>query len=109
MAGLRNALPKLLTAFPDLTAEFKQEMAVADRVATHWVLRGTHTGEIFGIPATGKTVQFQNINIARVEQSRIVQFNSEAGWLSVLMQIGALPVKPAATPSTPAAEGDGGE
>ena len=92
MSALRGALPKVFTAFPDFTAEFRQQVVESDRVATHWVLRGTHQGELFGLAPTGRTVQFQNVSIARVEGGRITQFNSEVGWLAVLMQLGALPL-----------------
>lgn len=92
MSALRGALPKVFTAFPDFTAEFRQQVVEADGVATQWVLRGTHRGELFGIAPTGRTVQFQNVSIARVEGGRIMHFNSEVGWLAVLMQLGALPL-----------------
>ena len=92
MSALRGALPKVFTAFPDLTAEFRQQVVEGDRVATHWVLRGTHQGELFGIAPTGRAVQFQNVSLARVEGGRITQFNGEAGWLAVLMQLGVLPL-----------------
>ncbi len=92
MGALKAALPKVFTAFPDFSAEFKQQVDEGDRVATHWVFRGTHRGELFGIAPTGRAVQFQNVSISRVEDGRIVQFNSEVGWLTALMQIGALPL-----------------
>lgn len=92
MSALRGALPKVFTAFPDFAAEFRQQVVEGDRVATHWVLRGTHQGELFGVAPSGRSVQFQNVSIARVEGGRITQFNSEVGWLAVLMQLGALPL-----------------
>jgi SnoaL-like polyketide cyclase. len=42
---------------------------------------------------TGKPVQFQNLSVSRVENGKIVQYNSEVGYLSVFMQLGVLPVK----------------
>ncbi len=95
LAGLRGALPKTFAAFADFTAELQQVVVEGDKVATHWRLRGAHAGEFFGIAPTGKAVQYQNVSIARVEGGRIVQFNSEIGYLSVLLQIGFLPVPPA--------------
>ncbi|HVD61687.1 MAG TPA: ester cyclase [Gemmatimonadaceae bacterium] len=94
LTGLKHAFPKLLVAFPDFSAELKQHMVEGDRVAMHWVFSGTHEGELYGIAPTGKRVQFQNISISRVENGRIVQYNSEIGFLTVLMQLGALPLKP---------------
>lgn len=93
LTSLRMALPKTFAAFSDFTAELQQVVTEGSRVATHWRLRGTHTGEFFGIQPTGKEVHYQNVSIAYVEQGRIVQFNSEVGYLSVLLQIGFLPVK----------------
>lgn len=92
LASLGQALPKVFVAFPDFAAELQQLLVEGDRVASHWVLSGTHRGALFGIPPTGKVVRFQNVNIARVESGRIVQFNSEVGWLAVLIQLGVLPV-----------------
>jgi predicted ester cyclase len=92
LEALRLHFPALLTAFPDFTAELKQQLVDGDRVASHWVFRGTHRGGLYGIAPTGKAVQFQNLSICRVERGRIVQYNSEVGWLSVFRQIGALPL-----------------
>lgn len=103
MASLQQALPRLLTAFPDLSVSCQQVLTDGDRVATHWILRGTHTGPVFGVAPTGRAVEFQNVNIALVEGGRIVQFNSEAGWLRVLMQIGVLPLSPPGGPTSSSA------
>lgn len=83
----------MLVAFPDFRAELKQQIVDGDRVGTHWVFRGTHLGEFQGIPPTGKPVEFQNLSITRVVDGRIVNYNSEIGFLTVLRQIGALPLR----------------
>jgi predicted ester cyclase len=90
LGALREHFPPLLVAFPDFRAELKQTLVDGDRVALHWVFRGTHRGVLFGMQPTGVPVQFQNVGISRVENGRIVQYNSEVGWLSVFRQIGAL-------------------
>jgi len=91
MAAMQRTFPVVQAAFPDIKAELQQMLTDGDRVATHWILTGTHTGTFFGIPPTGKPVRMQNISIVRVDGDRIVQFNSEVGWLQMLVQIGALP------------------
>ena len=91
LGALRQHFPPMLIAFPDFSAELKQQLVDGDRVALHWVFRGTHRGVLFGIQPTRVAVQFQNVGISRVEDGRIVQYNSEVGWLTVLSQIGALP------------------
>ena len=94
LASLQKVFPHIFVAFPDFRAEFKQQLVDGDRVAMHWIFRGTHNGDLFGIAPTGKPIQFQNLSISRVESGRIVQYNSEVGYLSVFMQLGVLPVKP---------------
>ena len=92
LAPLRSAFPPMLAAFPDFSAELQQQLVDGDRVASHWVFRGTHRGELYGLAPTGVAVHFQNLSICRLERGRIVQYNSEVGWLSLLKQLGALPL-----------------
>ena len=94
LAALQKHFPPMLVSFPDFRAELKQQIVDGDRVGTHWIFRGTHLGDFHGIPGTGKPVEFQNLSISRVVDGRIVSYNSEVGWLTVLRQIGALPLRP---------------
>jgi predicted ester cyclase len=91
MDGLRTAYPLIKTAFPDAVIELQQQLVDGDRVASHWIVRGTHLGDFFGIAPTGKAVKYQNIGIATVIDGKVVQYNAENGWLTVLRQVGALP------------------
>jgi predicted ester cyclase len=93
MDHLRMLWPSVKKAFPDFRAEVQQQLTQGDRVASHWVFSGTHQGNLFGVPPTGNTVRFQNLSIARVIEQKVVQYNSETGWLDFLMQVGALPLK----------------
>ena len=93
MGHLRKLWPAIKAAFPDFGGELQQQVVEGDMVASLWLIGGTHTGTIFGIPGSGQRVRFQNLSIARVESGRVVQYNSETGWLDFLMQVGALPLK----------------
>ena len=92
MDSLRKVFPAFVNAFPDIKIELQQQVVDGNRVSSHWIFHGTHLGNLYGIPPTGKSVRFQNINIMRVEEGKIVQYNSEVGWLSLFMQIGFLPL-----------------
>jgi predicted ester cyclase len=89
--GLRDTLPALFAALPDLSATL-EELLVADHggVAARWLLRGTHLGELYGVAPTGQEVQLQHVSLARVSHGRVVHFAGEAGWLEVLLQLGVL-------------------
>lgn len=92
MDALRSAYPMIRTAFPDAVIELQQQLVDGDRVASHWIIRGTHLGDFLGIAPTGRAVKYQNIGIATVVEGRVVQYNAENGWLTVLRQLGALPL-----------------
>ena len=93
MESLKKVFPAFIKGLPDVRIELQQQVVDGNRVASHWVFQGTHSGDLYGIPPTGKSVRFQNINIMNIEEGKIVQYNSEVGWLALFMQIGFLPLK----------------
>lgn len=57
---------------PDSVHELKiVEPAGEDLVVVHWDYRGTHTGEMLGIPATGKSFDFPGMEIYRIREGKI--------------------------------------
>src|SRR5947209_9086824 len=53
--GLKMFIRALREGLPDLDCPVEDTIAEGDRVAGRFSLRGTHTGTLLGIPATGKT------------------------------------------------------
>jgi predicted ester cyclase len=95
---MRHLAPLVRVAFPDFTGAIEHQIAEGDIVATHATCHGTHLGPFMGIAPTGKRVSFQSISLDRVVDGKIVQRNSELGWLGVLLELGALPLSQAAVP-----------
>ena len=62
-----------------------------DRVVGRFVYRGTQTGELMGIPASGNAVEMRSIDIWRTEDDLFVEHWDELNLLEVFQQIGALP------------------
>ena len=54
-------------AMSDLRVEAEDVFASGDRVAMRWTVTGTNDGELQGIPATGKKVEFTGISIDRFD------------------------------------------
>ena len=67
------------------------QVAEGELVVSHIVGRGTHTGELFGIPATNKEIETEGIAIHRVRDGKIVEYWSVVDAARVLQQVGALP------------------
>ena len=69
----------------------QMEIAEGDLVAGYETWHGTHTGEFFGIPASGKPVTFKVNDIVRVANGKIVEHWAVTDNLSLMQQIGAIP------------------
>jgi predicted ester cyclase len=61
------------TAFPDLQVPTEDMIAEVDKVVTRWTARGTHKGDLMGIPPTGKQVTVTGILIGRFEGGTFVE------------------------------------
>ena len=81
-------------ALPDLTATMEDLVISGDRVVGRFVYRGTHTGELMGIPATGRRVEMRSIDIWRVQDDMFVEHWDELNTLQLLQQLGVLPQGP---------------
>ena len=79
------------TALPDLSVTMEDLVISGDRVVGRFVYRGTHTGELMGIPASGNPVEMRCIDIWRVEDGMFVEHWDELNLMEVFQQIGALP------------------
>ena len=60
-------------AFSDVVQEQIALVADGDRVVNHSRTTGTHTGEFLGIPATGKRITVDHVEIWRIEGDKIVE------------------------------------
>lgn len=99
--GVKAFITTLRGAFPDLRIEIADLIAQDDRVVARWVARGTHEGELRGIPPTGTEVEFTGITIERIEGGEIVEGWTNRDFLGLLRQIGVVPrpdVEPEARP-----------
>ena len=63
----------LLSAFPDATMTVDEQLAERDLVATRKTLRGTHSGELWGLAPTGNRVEWEFIDIFRVRDGRLAE------------------------------------
>jgi predicted ester cyclase len=79
-------------AFPDLTPKSVEPMlADGDLEAGRVILTGTHQGELMGVPASGKTVEFESIDIIRLEDGKVAEHWGVTDTLALMQQIGAVP------------------
>ena len=79
-------------AFPDLDITVADLFGGSGKVAARVILRGTHLGELPGIPPTGRRVTVMGQEIWRVAEGRIVEHWGRFEELDLLQQLGVLPL-----------------
>jgi predicted ester cyclase len=65
--------------------------AEGDTVAARVAFRGTHRGEFWGIPPTGKEVAFSSMEVNRVVDGKVEEHWVEINLLGLVQQLGAIP------------------
>ena len=90
-AGLKQFFDDFLAAFPDGSQTIETQLAEGDYVATRWTGRGTHKGELMGIPATGKQVTVSGITISRLSDGKVAEEWATWDTLGMMQQLGAVP------------------
>ena len=78
-------------AFPDGHTTVEDVIAEGDKVAYRWSFRGSHQGELMGIPPTGKEVTITGITVDRISGGKIEEEWNNFDQLGVLRQLGAVP------------------
>jgi steroid delta-isomerase-like uncharacterized protein len=89
--GIKQQAAGYRAASSDLRVTIDDEIAEGERVVTRWTARGTHDGELFGIPATGKQTTVTGMTIDRVVDGRIVESWNNWDTFGLLQQLGAIP------------------
>jgi steroid delta-isomerase-like uncharacterized protein len=82
---------QMLNSALNPSISFGEFLAEGDLVAFSWTMKGSHQGPFAGVPATGKGVTVEGINIERFEDGMIVEHWSQFDLAGALRQIGAMP------------------
>jgi steroid delta-isomerase-like uncharacterized protein len=80
-------------AFPDdFFWRVEEQLAEGDKVTTRYTMGGTHQGEFFGVPATGRRGEVSGVNIDRFDESgKVVEEWASYDALGIMRQLGAIP------------------
>jgi predicted ester cyclase len=91
LEGLKGFAVTFREAFPDWHSTFDELVAEGDTVAERWTGRGTHQGELQGIPPTGRRVEVPGSVFYRIVGGTIVEFRGQLDMLSLMQQLGTTP------------------
>jgi predicted ester cyclase len=88
--GVKVLMHLLRTGMPDMYAVIHDQVAEGNKVVTRKSFRGTHQGELFGVPATGRPLSIEVIDIIRVENGQIAEHWNVVDQLGLMQQMGVI-------------------
>jgi steroid delta-isomerase-like uncharacterized protein len=89
--AIRDAFKAFLAMSTDLAIEKTNMLSDGSWFATEWVMTGVHTGDIPGLPATGRSFHVVGAGVGEVRDGLIVHATEYWNMADFLGQVGALP------------------
>jgi steroid delta-isomerase-like uncharacterized protein len=87
-SAIRDRAALLLRGFSNFRLERLALVIDGDHHADRWVMTGTHDGELYGVPPTGRSVRLEGATFTRLGPSGLVvedvHFTDMAGLLAQL-------------------------
>ncbi|MCB0827784.1 MAG: ester cyclase [Solirubrobacterales bacterium] len=95
--GVLQFFRMYLAAFPDLRMEPQDVLPSGDKVAIRVRATGTHQGDFMGMPATGRTIDLQLIDITRFGDDGLAYEHwGVIDTMAMMQQLGVVPDEPPA-------------
>jgi steroid delta-isomerase-like uncharacterized protein len=94
-AMVEESFRQWFAIFPDSEVTLESMIADPPRLAVAALITATHEGEMFGVPATHKRVEFRVVRLAEIEDGLIATERRVYDFTGLLVQLGVLRAKPA--------------
>jgi len=93
--GTKRLFHMMVAAFPDLRFYPEDILTSGDKVVVRSRVTGTNKGDFMGMPATGKSVNVQGIDILRFGDDGLAHEHwGVLDMMSMMQQLGAVPSGP---------------
>lgn len=86
--ALQNLLTTYRSGLPDLKTHIDDLIVSGDKVVISITLKGTHTGDLMGISATGEKLTVQGMVLSRLEDGNIIEEWEILDMLGMFQQLG---------------------
>ena len=87
----RQQVAAFRAAFPDLRVTIEDVLTDGDRFASRTTVTGTHTGDLMGMPATGKRISVEAVDIGRVHDGQAAERWGGLNMYALMTQLGVIP------------------
>ncbi len=90
-AGQAQVMERLWVAFPDARFAIEHLAQDGDTMVCVGTMSGTHEGELFGIPGSGRPIAWRQVHIITVADGRATAHRAIRDDLGLMRQMGAVP------------------
>jgi len=87
-ANVAGLFAGVVAAFPDAHITINDIFGQRDQVVVRVVVRGTQEGAILGIPASGRHVQWDGVDVYRLSHGKISNIWAGDDWTAILNDTG---------------------
>lgn len=94
-AAIEAAYRSLFAMFPDWDFRSEDLMIDGDQVVQYFTATGTHRGDFFGHPASGKHFEIRGVRLYKFRGNQIAHERRIYDFTGLLIQIGVLKARPA--------------
>jgi steroid delta-isomerase-like uncharacterized protein len=91
--AVRGSIAAYLAGFSDLRISVDELVAEGDRVVGLFTFTGTHDGDLFGIPPTGRAISVRQMAMYRIRDGQVVEEWEVSDQLALMQQVGAIPAE----------------
>ena len=90
--GVKQFFVAFRAAFPDLRMDVEDVIASGDKAVARVRMTGTHQGEFMGIPATGRSIDVQTMDIVRFgDDGTCLEHWGVTDTMTMMQQLGVVP------------------
>jgi hypothetical protein len=90
--AVKSYYSNFITGFSNISFDVVDIFGQGDKLVKHWRFKGTHSGDFFGIPPTGKDVDVQGTTLVVMKDGKIAQEQDFMDNLALMAQLGIDPL-----------------
>jgi steroid delta-isomerase-like uncharacterized protein len=91
LAGVAGLAKVFYGAFPDIKQTVEAVVADENMAALRFSATATHTGELMGMPPTGKPINISGMCMFRITDGKVTEWAEVFDQMTLMQQIGAVP------------------
>lgn len=86
--GIKRLADALLPGIPDMELPIEDVVAEGEKVLVRLRVKGTHGGELMGLPASGRKIDIPVLDLFQIRDGKLIEHWAQLDNLGLLRQLG---------------------